>query len=125
MGVSHISFGFVGSAYYGLPDAVLHHSTVAVGSTYTLYLDQWGISGATGSQCSHLTSFSGTTVAWVTTWTWSAGSGGVKTFSNIAAITNLNKQLSAISTIPVRKIQTFRSLAAVFSHILLYSILVV
>lgn len=77
------------------------YSTVAIGTEYLLYLDQWGISGATGSQCSHVVSYSGTTVAWATTWTWSTGSGGVKTFSNIAAITGLNQKLSAIKTIPV------------------------
>lgn len=74
--------------------------TVAIGTEYILYLDQWGISGQTGSQCSHVVSYSGTTVAWATTWTWAAGSGGVKTFSNIAAITGLNQKLSAITTIP-------------------------
>jgi len=74
--------------------------TVQVGSEYLLYLDQWGISGQSGSQCSHLTSYSGHNVGWVTTWTWAAGSGGVKTFSNIAAINGLNKKLSAISSIP-------------------------
>ncbi|KAG6819882.1 hypothetical protein H0H93_007761 [Arthromyces matolae] len=67
-------------------------------SPYILYLDQWGISGTTaGSDCASLTSLSGTTIAWKTTWTW-AGS-GIKSFTNIALNSGLNKQLSAISSI--------------------------
>ena len=87
-----------------LPRAHPHFSpsTVAVGTEYILYLDQWGISGSSGSDCAALTSYSGTTVAWTTTWSWTTGSGGVKTYTNIAAATGLNKQLSAISSIPVR-----------------------
>lgn len=45
--------------------------TVAIGTAYTLYLDLWGQGGATsGSQCSSVTSVSGTTVAWKTTYNW-------------------------------------------------------
>ena len=73
--------------------------TVTAGD-YELFLDQWGISGATGSQCSSITSLSGETIAWSTTWSWSGGS-GVKTFSNIQLNTGVGKQLSAISSIPV------------------------
>ncbi|KAF8313632.1 concanavalin A-like lectin/glucanase [Clavulina sp. PMI_390] len=72
--------------------------TVAVGTEYILYLDQWGLSGGSGSDCASLTSYSGTTVAWKTTWSWTTGTGGVKSYTNIAVNTNLNKQLSAIST---------------------------
>lgn len=81
---------------------VLIPSTVAIGSTYILYLNQWGISGATGSQCAHPTSFSGTNVAWATTWSWTKGSSGIKSFTNIAATTGLGKQLSSIKSVQVR-----------------------
>ncbi|KZV98399.1 concanavalin A-like lectin/glucanase [Exidia glandulosa HHB12029] len=67
---------------------------------YTMYLDQWGISGATGSDCAQIQSLCGTTIKWTTTWSWSGGSSGVKTYTNINANTGLNKQLSAIKSIP-------------------------
>jgi xyloglucan-specific endo-beta-1,4-glucanase len=71
--------------------------TVVVGS-YSLILDQWGKSGASsGSDCGQLTSLSGTTVAWKTTWNWTGGT-GVKSFTNMQLNANLNKQLSAIKT---------------------------
>jgi len=73
--------------------------SVAAGS-YSMLLDLWGESGASsGSQCSQLVSLSGTTVAWKTTWTWTGGS-GVKSFSNIQLNQGINKQLSAIKSIP-------------------------
>ncbi|KAG6864664.1 hypothetical protein C0991_008001 [Blastosporella zonata] len=73
--------------------------TVTAGQ-YTMYLDQWGSSGATsGSDCASLTSLSGTTIAWKTTWTWTGGS-GVKSFTNVGLNSGLNKQLSALTTIP-------------------------
>lgn len=76
-----------------------------VAGPYTLFLDQWGIGGATsGSQCSQLVSLSGTTISWKTTWNWVGGT-GVKTFSNIGADNGLNKQLSAISSIPVSAVK--------------------
>jgi xyloglucan-specific endo-beta-1,4-glucanase len=74
--------------------------SVAAGQ-YSLILDQWGLSGASsGSDCAQLTSLSGTTVAWKTTWTWTGGS-GVKSFTNMQLDSGLNKQLSAIKSIPV------------------------
>ncbi|KAF8192991.1 concanavalin A-like lectin/glucanase [Pholiota molesta] len=73
--------------------------SVAAGQ-YSLILDQWGLSGASsGSDCAQLTSLSGTTVAWKTTWTWTGGS-GVKSFTNMQLDSGLNKQLSAIKSIP-------------------------
>jgi len=73
--------------------------TVTAGQ-YTLFLDQWGLSGATsGSDCASLTSLSGTTIAWKNAWNWVGGT-GVKSFTNIGLNTGLNKQLSAIKTIP-------------------------
>lgn len=74
--------------------------TVTAGQ-YELLLDQWGISGATsGSQCANLISLSGSTISWKTTWQWTGGS-GVKSFSNIQLNQGLNKQLSAIKSMPV------------------------
>lgn len=73
--------------------------TVTAGP-YSLLLDLWGKGGASsGQQCANLVSLSGSTVAWKTTWTWTGGS-GVKSFTNIQLNQGLNKQLSAISSIP-------------------------
>ncbi|KAF8956561.1 concanavalin A-like lectin/glucanase [Flammula alnicola] len=73
--------------------------TVTAGS-YSLLLDQWGASGASsGSDCAQLTSLSGTTIAWKTTWNW-VGGNGVKSFTNMQLNSGLNKQLSAIKSIP-------------------------
>ncbi|KAG6894512.1 hypothetical protein C0993_011330, partial [Termitomyces sp. T159_Od127] len=67
---------------------------------YTLFLDQWGLSGASsGSDCASLTSLSGTTIAWKNTWTWVGGT-GVKSYTNVALNSGLNKRLSDISSIP-------------------------
>ncbi|EKM53263.1 glycoside hydrolase family 12 protein [Phanerochaete carnosa HHB-10118-sp] len=67
---------------------------------YELLLDQWGISGATGSQCASLVSLSDSTISWKTNWTWSEGSGGVKSFTDIQLNQGINQQLSAISSMP-------------------------
>ncbi len=74
--------------------------TVTAGN-YELLLDQWGISGASGSQCAHVTSMSGSTIAWTTNWTWTGGS-GVKTFTDMQLNSGIGKQLSAIGSMPVR-----------------------
>jgi len=67
---------------------------------YSLNLDQWGKASATsGQSCASLTSLTGTTIAWTTTWTWN-GAGGVKSFTDIQLNVGLNKQLSAIKSIP-------------------------
>ena len=74
--------------------------TVTAGQ-YSLLLDLWGESGATsGSQCANLVSLSGSTVSWKTTWTWTGGT-GVKSFTNMQLNQGLNKQLSAITSMPV------------------------
>ncbi|KLO17895.1 glycoside hydrolase family 12 protein [Schizopora paradoxa] len=72
--------------------------TVTAGN-YEMLLDQWGISGASGSQCAHITSMSGSTIAWTTNWTWTGGS-GVKTFTDMQLNAGIGKQLSAISSMP-------------------------
>ncbi|KAJ7841039.1 glycoside hydrolase family 12 protein [Mycena olivaceomarginata] len=71
-----------------------------VAGTYSLLLDQWGLSGASsGSDCASLSTLSGTTLAWKTTWTWTGGT-GVKSYTNINVNSGINKQLSAIKSIP-------------------------
>jgi len=66
---------------------------------YELLLDQWGISGASGSQCGSIMSLSGSTIAWKTNWTWSGGS-GVKTFTDVQLNEGIGAQLSQIESMP-------------------------
>jgi hypothetical protein len=67
---------------------------------YTIYHNNWGAAQASsGSQCTYFDSLSGSTVAWHTSWTWAGGSSSVKSYSNVA-VENVNKQLSAVSSIP-------------------------
>ncbi|KAF5391002.1 hypothetical protein D9757_003971 [Collybiopsis confluens] len=74
---------------------------------YELLLDQWGLSGASSgsSDCASITSSSGSTIAWTTTWKWIGGT-GVKSFTNIQLNAGINRQLSAIGTIPNRFTKT-------------------
>ncbi|KAF8578203.1 glycoside hydrolase family 12 protein [Ramaria rubella] len=73
--------------------------TVTAGN-YELLLDQWGASGATsGSQCAQILSQSGSTISWNTTFNW-VGGNGVKSFTNIQLNAGINKQLSAITSMP-------------------------
>lgn len=68
--------------------------------TYTVYNDLWGESSATsGSQCTTVSSDSGTTLKWSTSWTWEGGSSDVKSYAN-AVLTQSYTKLSALSTIP-------------------------
>lgn len=81
--------------------------TISTGTQYSILLDQWGASGATsGVSCAQITSVSGDTVAWVTNWTWTGGT-GVKSFTDIQLNEGINQQLSAISSMPVRFIFSF------------------
>jgi len=66
---------------------------------YVLENNLWGESGGSGAQCTSLTSTSGTDIAWSTSWYWSGGS-GVKSFANAYLNVGLNKQISAITSIP-------------------------
>lgn len=71
-----------------------------VAGQYTIYHNNWGAAQATsGSQCTSFDSIDGTTVAWETNWAWEGGSSSVKSYSN-AALENVGKQLSAVSSIP-------------------------
>ncbi|KAH7345611.1 glycoside hydrolase family 12 protein [Rhizoctonia solani] len=72
---------------------------------YTLYNNLWGQSYDTsGTQTTQATSYSGTTLAWKTTYSWVGSSSQVKSCNdvdaNVALNTGLGKQLSAISSIP-------------------------
>lgn len=69
-------------------------------SPYTIYHNNWGSSYATsGSQCTSVDSVSSAGAVWSTSWTWVGGSSSVKSYSN-AALMSVNKQLSAVSSIP-------------------------
>ncbi|PPQ72206.1 hypothetical protein CVT24_002363 [Panaeolus cyanescens] len=73
---------------------------VVTAGPYSLLLDQWGKGGASsGQSCASLTSLSGTTVAWKNSWTWQGGN-GVKSYTNMQLNNGLNKQLSAIKSMP-------------------------
>ncbi|KAG4424854.1 hypothetical protein IFR04_002014 [Cadophora malorum] len=74
--------------------------TVATGG-FTVYHNTWGSGSATsGSQCTTFNSLSSAgSVSWSTSWTWAGGANSVKSYSNVA-LENVNKQLSAISSIP-------------------------
>jgi len=68
--------------------------------TYTVYQDLWGEAQATsGSQCTTVTGLTGSTLAWSTSWTWAGGSSDVKSYAN-AALQDIGKELSGISSIP-------------------------
>ncbi|CAE7187199.1 unnamed protein product [Rhizoctonia solani] len=67
---------------------------------YILYNNLWGQSYDTsGTQTTQATSYSGTTLAWKTTYSWAGSSSQVKSYANVALNTGLGKQLSAISSI--------------------------
>ncbi|KAJ0337095.1 hypothetical protein COL922a_007138 [Colletotrichum nupharicola] len=67
---------------------------------YTVYHNNWGAAQATsGSQCTTFNSLSSGSVSWSTSWTWAGGHGQVKSYSNVA-LEKVNKQLSAIKSIP-------------------------
>ncbi|KAK7424057.1 hypothetical protein QQX98_000667 [Neonectria punicea] len=67
---------------------------------FTIYHNNWGAAQATsGSQCTTFESINSGSVVWSTSWTWAGGSNQVKSYSNVA-LESVNKQLSAISSIP-------------------------
>ncbi|KAF9044439.1 glycoside hydrolase family 12 protein [Panaeolus papilionaceus] len=73
---------------------------VVTAGPYSLLLDQWGKSGASsGQSCASITSLSGSTIAWKNTWNWQGGN-GVKSYTNMQLNNGLNKQLSAIKSMP-------------------------
>jgi xyloglucan-specific endo-beta-1,4-glucanase len=68
---------------------------------YTIYQNLWGEAEATsGSQCLTLTSVSGGSVKWSTSWTWAGGSYNVKSYDNVALGLSTGVKLSTISSIP-------------------------
>ena len=72
--------------------------SIATGD-FTLYADLWGESAGTGSQCSTVSSASGTSINWSTSWSWSGGSSSVKSYTN-AVYNTASIQLSTISSMP-------------------------
>ncbi|KAF9240036.1 glycoside hydrolase family 12 protein [Melanogaster broomeanus] len=75
---------------------------IVTADLYSLLTNVWGKAGtSSGSQCSTLDSVNGNTVTWRTNWTWSPGN-GVNSFSNIQLNAGINRQLSAISSMPVQ-----------------------
>ncbi|KAK1477017.1 xyloglucan-specific endo-beta-1,4-glucanase A [Colletotrichum tamarilloi] len=73
--------------------------SVATGG-FTIYHNNWGAAQATsGSQCTTFESLKSGSVAWSTSWTWAGGQGQVKSYSNVA-LEKVNKQLSAVKSIP-------------------------
>jgi len=74
------------------------YDTVQWGS-YSLLTDLWGLSGATGSQCSTINSVNNNVVDWSTTYSWS-GKTSIVSYSNIQLNTGVNQQLSAITSMP-------------------------
>ncbi|KAF8861499.1 concanavalin A-like lectin/glucanase [Acephala macrosclerotiorum] len=73
--------------------------SVATGG-YTVYHNTFGSGTATsGSQCTTFTSLISNSFTWSTSWSWAGGAVHVKSYSNVA-LENVNKELSAISSIP-------------------------
>lgn len=78
------------------------YDSVATGA-YTVYQDLWGQDSATsGSQCSTVTSLSGSTIVWSTSWSWAGASSSVKSYANIAldSVAKTGVKVSSISAIP-------------------------
>lgn len=74
--------------------------SVETGS-YTVYNNLWGEANAdSGSQCTGVDSLSGSTLAWHTSWSWTGGTGQVKSYANVVLSDITQKQLSAISSLP-------------------------
>ncbi|EMF15689.1 glycoside hydrolase family 12 protein [Sphaerulina musiva SO2202] len=70
---------------------------------YTVYNNLWNKNAASsGSQCFSVGSLSSGTIAWSTTWSWSGGSGQVKSYPNAVYNpgTKSGKQISKISSMP-------------------------
>jgi len=71
-----------------------------VTGSYTIFTNLWGESSATsGSQCDAVTSLSGNTLAFSTSWTWAGGQGQVKSYTN-AGLNMAATQISKITSIP-------------------------
>ena len=69
--------------------------------TYTVYEDLWGESSATsGSQCTTVTSESGGTLVWSTSWSWDGGYSAVKSYANAVVQQSTGIQLEKITSIP-------------------------
>lgn len=70
---------------------------------FTVYNNLWNQNAASsGSQCFSVDSLSSSSLAWSATWSWSGGSGQVKSYPNAVynPSTASPKQISAISSMP-------------------------
>ncbi|EHK97343.1 putative xyloglucan-specific endo-beta-1,4-glucanase A [Glarea lozoyensis 74030] len=77
---------------------------------FTVYHNNWGAGAATsGSQCTTFNSVSAAkSFSWSTSWSWAGGNVNVKSYSNVA-LENVNKKLSAITSIPSTWTWSFQS----------------
>lgn len=74
------------------------YGTVSEGS-YTVYNNLWGQEyDYGGKQCTGVDSFSGSTIAWHTSWSWAGSSNQVKSYASVG-LQFTAKQLSAVSSI--------------------------
>ncbi|KAJ6600019.1 glycoside hydrolase family 12 protein [Mycena vulgaris] len=81
-----------------------------INGRFTLENNLWGQSAATsGSQSSQVTSTSGNSVAWHTTYTWAGGNFNVKSYANLDLRVGLGKSLSSIASIPTTWAWTYSS----------------
>ncbi|KAL0577288.1 hypothetical protein V5O48_004681 [Marasmius crinis-equi] len=81
------------STYCGQYDSVVQEP-------YTFYINQWGkIATTQGQSCGRITSLNGNTIGWENSWTWDGD--GIKSYTNMNLNQGINKQLSAIQSIPV------------------------
>ncbi|KAM0546020.1 hypothetical protein ACHAPJ_011034 [Fusarium lateritium] len=68
----------------------------------TVYHNNWGSGAASsGSQCTTFNNANGGSFSWSTSWSWAGGATSVKSYSNVA-LENINKQVSAIKSIPTK-----------------------
>jgi len=91
-------------------------ATVQSGS-YTVNTNLWGSTNAnSGSQCTHLLSITGDVLKWYTNWEWNGGS-GVKSYSNAQLDVGINKQLSAITSMPSTWAWTYSSTKSIVANV--------
>lgn len=102
-----VASAFLASTVFAAPSALKPRSMSLTGSwnsyvdgDYTVYQNLWGESEATsGSQTTMVEGTTNGLLKWTTSWTWAGGSSSVKSYNN-ADVLDINKQLSAITSIP-------------------------
>lgn len=98
---------FLASTAFAAPSSIKSRSVSLTGSwdsyiagPYTIYQNLWGAAQATsGSQTTLVEGTTSGLLKWSTSWTWLGGSSSVKSYNN-ADVVDINKQLSAITSIP-------------------------